>query len=38
MVIVKFPKLDIDHIEILITEEIGITIDVRLGIDIHETF
>ena len=37
MVIVKLPELDIDHVEVLIAEEVRIAVDVGFGIDVHQT-
>lgn len=38
MVVVQFPELDVDHIEVLVTEKICISVDIRLSIDILHTF
>jgi hypothetical protein len=38
MIVVQFPKLDVDHVEILITEEIFIFVDIWLVLDIEHTF
>jgi hypothetical protein len=37
VVVVQFPKLDVNHIEILIAEKLPIFVDFRLIFDIKQT-
>lgn len=37
MIIVKLPKFDVDHVEILVTKEVSIFIYIRLVLDIVQT-
>ena len=37
MIIVEFPKFDINNVEILIAEEFPIFVDLRLILDIKQT-
>lgn len=37
MIIVEFPEADVYDIEVLVAEEVRITVDVRLSLDIEET-
>lgn len=36
VIIIEFPELDIDDVEVLITKEIRIFIDVRLSFDVNQ--
>lgn len=36
MIIIEFPEFDIDDVEVLITKEIRIFIDVRLSFDVNQ--
>lgn len=36
MVVIQFPEADVDDIEILVTEEVGIQIDVILCLNVEE--
>lgn len=38
MVVVEFPKFDVDNVEILVAEEIGVAVDIGLSIDILDAF
>lgn len=37
MIIIKFPKFDVDNIEVLITEKFSIFVDLRFIFDIEQT-
>ena len=36
MVVVELPELDVDHVEVLVAEEVGVEVDVRLGLDLEQ--
>lgn len=38
MVVVEFPKFDVDNVEILVAEKVGVTVDIGLSIDILDAF
>jgi hypothetical protein len=37
VIVIQFPKPDVDHIEIFVAEEVRVQVDVWLSLDIEET-
>ena len=38
MIVIELPELDVDHVEIFVTEEISVFVNVRFGLDIRKAF